>query len=52
MYGAKKFCRVDTGIGPSSRNERESGNESEVVVDGDGLGFPRSLNMLPPGKPG
>ena len=32
MYGAKEFCRVDTGIGPSSRNERESGNESEVVI--------------------
>ena len=52
MYGAKEFCWVDTGIELSLLNGRDSGNESEVVVDGDELGFPRTLNMLPLGKPG
>ena len=52
MCGVKEFCRVDTGIELSSLNGRDSGNESEVVVDGDELGFPQSLNMLPLGKPG
>ena len=35
---------VDAGIELSSLNWRDSGNESVLVV-GDGLGFPRSLNM-------
>ena len=36
---------VDAGIELSSLNWRDSGNESVLVVEGDGLGFPRSLNM-------
>ena len=45
---ADKYVRrkeVDPGIELSSpvRSGRDSGNESEVVVDGVGLGFPRSL---------
>ena len=35
---------VDAGIELFSLNWRDSGNESVLVV-GDGLGFPRSLNM-------
>ena len=45
---ADKYVRrkeVDPGIELSSpvRSGRDSGNESEVGVDGVGLGFPRSL---------
>ena len=36
---------VDAGIELSSLNWRDSGNESVLVVEGDGLGFPWSLNM-------
>ena len=36
---------VDAGIGLSSVNWRDSGNESLLVVEGDGLRFPRSLNI-------
>ena len=36
---------VDAGVELSSLNWRDSGNESVLVVEGDGLGFPRSLNM-------
>ena len=36
---------VDAGIELSSLNWRDSGNESVLVVEGNGLGFPRSLNM-------
>ena len=36
---------VDAGIDLSSLNWRDSGNESVFVVEGDGLGFPRSLKM-------
>ena len=38
---------VDVGIELSSLNWRDSGNESVLVVEGDRLGFPRSLNMDP-----
>ena len=36
---------VDAGIELSSVNWRDSGNESVLVVEGDGLRFPRSLNI-------
>ena len=39
------LIRVDAGIKLSLLNWRDSGNESVLVVKGDGLGFPRSLNM-------
>ena len=39
------LIRVDAGIELSSLNWRDSGNESVLVVEGNGLGFPRSLNM-------
>ena len=52
MYGVKEFCWVDTGIELSLLDGRDSGNESEVVVDGNELGFPRSLNILLLGKLG
>ena len=38
---------VDAGIELSSLNWRDSGNESVLVVEGNRLGFPRSLNMDP-----
>ena len=44
---------VDPGIELSSLNRRDSGNESEVVVEGDDwLEFPQSLSMYGLGKGG
>ena len=43
MHGAKKM-----GLMAALNlllNRRDSGNESVLVVEEDGLGFPRSLNM-------
>ena len=50
MFSADEDARreedgVDAGIELSSLNWRDSGNESVLAVEGDGLGFPRSLNM-------
>ena len=52
MFSADEDARreedgVDAGIELSSLNWRDSGNESVLVVEGDRLGFPRSLNMDP-----
>ena len=41
----REEVEVDAGIELSSLNWGDSGNESVLVVEGDGLGFPRSLNM-------
>ena len=35
----------DPGIEPSSTNWKDSDNESELAVEGDGLGVPRSLKI-------
>ena len=52
MFSADEDARreedgVAVSIELSSLNWRDSGNESVLVVEGDRLGFPRSLNMDP-----
>ena len=50
MFSADEDARreedgVHAGVELFSLNWRDSGNESALMVEEDGLGFPRSLNM-------
>ena len=47
MHGAKKMGLMPALSYISSLNWRDSGNESVLMVEGDGLGFPQSLNKDP-----
>ena len=47
MHCVKKMGLMPALTKLSSLNWRDSGNESVLVVEGNGLAFPRSLNMDP-----